>query len=77
MPIPIPIQIPTFSEENIAYISPEQSGRINGELDQRSDFYSFGVTLFELFTGRPPLLPMMLWSLFTAIWPKNHHPLIN
>lgn len=44
------------SDENIAYISPEQSGRISGELDRRSDFYSLGITLFELFTGRLPFI---------------------
>ncbi|CCO22882.1 PAS sensor protein [Maridesulfovibrio hydrothermalis AM13 = DSM 14728] len=45
-----------LSDENITYISPEQSGRISGELDRRSDFYSLGVTFFELFTGRPPFI---------------------
>ncbi|NDV26074.1 AAA family ATPase [Desulfovibrio sp. JC010] len=43
-----------ISADNIAYISPEQSGRVSTELDRRSDFYSLGVTLFELFTGSKP-----------------------
>ncbi|WP_319777475.1 AAA family ATPase [Maridesulfovibrio sp.] len=43
-----------ISSDNIAYISPEQSGRVSTELDRRSDFYSLGVTLFEFFTGRKP-----------------------
>lgn len=43
-----------ISADNIAYISPEQSGRVSTELDRRSDFYSLGITLFELFTGRKP-----------------------
>ncbi|WP_432738523.1 AAA family ATPase [Maridesulfovibrio sp. FT414] len=45
-----------ISDENLPYISPEQTGRISGELDRRSDFYSLGVTLFELFTGNPPFV---------------------
>lgn len=43
-----------ISDDNIAYISPEQSGRVSAELDRRSDFYSLGVTLFEFFTGSKP-----------------------
>ena len=36
------------------YISPEQS--MGRTMDARSDFYSLGVTLFEMFAGAPPLL---------------------
>jgi diguanylate cyclase (GGDEF)-like protein len=36
------------------YISPEQTGRINVQVDYRSDFYSLGVVLYELFSGRLP-----------------------
>jgi predicted ATPase/class 3 adenylate cyclase len=38
----------------LPYISPEQTGRMNRDLDYRSDFYSLGVTLFELLTGELP-----------------------
>ncbi len=38
----------------LAYISPEQTGRMNRSLDYRTDFYSFGATLYEWFTGRLP-----------------------
>jgi len=37
-----------------AYMSPEQSGRMNSVVDFRSDLYSLGVTLFELFAGELP-----------------------
>ena len=48
---PIP---PTFLEGNLFYMSPEQTGRMNRPIDYRSDFYSLGVTLYELFSGKKP-----------------------
>jgi predicted ATPase/class 3 adenylate cyclase len=41
-------------EGALRYMSPEQTGRMNRYLDYRSDFYSFGITLFELLTGELP-----------------------
>ncbi|NJR14885.1 MAG: AAA family ATPase [Calothrix sp. CSU_2_0] len=41
-------------EGTLAYISPEQTGRMNRLVDWRSDFYSLGVTFFELLTGELP-----------------------
>ena len=40
-------------EGTLAYIAPEQTGRMNRSLDYRADLYSLGVTLYELFTGSP------------------------
>jgi len=45
---------PDILEGTLAYISPEQTGRMNRSLDYRSDFYSLGVTFYELLTGRLP-----------------------
>ncbi|MBF0547406.1 MAG: AAA family ATPase [Candidatus Riflebacteria bacterium] len=45
---------PQIPEGTLAYISPEQTGRMNRTVDYRTDFYSLGVTLFEIFTGRLP-----------------------
>jgi len=38
----------------LPYMSPEQTGRMNRDLDYRSDYYSLGVLLFELLTGKRP-----------------------
>ena len=38
----------------LSYISPEQTGRMNRSIDYRSDFYSLGVTFYEMLTGKRP-----------------------
>jgi serine/threonine protein kinase len=45
---------PTMLEGTLAYIAPEQTGRMNRAIDQRSDLYSLGVTLYQLLTGQLP-----------------------
>ncbi len=45
---------PEVLEGTLAYMSPEQTGRMNRALDYRSDFYSLGVTFYQLFTGKLP-----------------------
>ncbi len=47
-------ETPTVLEGTLAYLSPEQTGRMNRTVDYRSDYYSLGVTLYELLTGRLP-----------------------
>src|SRR5512140_786093 len=41
-------------EGTLAYMSPEQTGRMNRAVDYRTDFYSLGVTLYEVLTGALP-----------------------
>jgi predicted ATPase len=41
-------------EGTLAYISPEQTGRMNRGIDYRTDFYSLGISLYELLTGQLP-----------------------
>ncbi|MFM9264209.1 ATP-binding sensor histidine kinase [Tychonema sp. BBK16] len=45
---------PNVLEGTLNYISPEQTGRMNRGIDYRTDFYSLGVTFYELLTGRLP-----------------------
>ena len=45
---------PNVLEGTLAYMSPEQTGRMNRSLDYRTDFYSLGITFYELLTGKLP-----------------------
>ncbi len=47
---------PNVLEGTLAYISPEQTGRMNRGIDYRTDFYSLGVTFYELLTGHLPFI---------------------
>lgn len=38
----------------LAYMAPEQTGRMNRSIDSRSDLYALGVTLYHMFTGSLP-----------------------
>jgi len=48
------IQNPNVLEGTLAYMSPEQTGRMNRGIDYRTDFYSLGVTFYELLSGQLP-----------------------
>ncbi|MBV1787617.1 diguanylate cyclase [Marinobacterium sp. D7] len=48
------VQMSRRLEGPLPYISPEQTGRMNRDLDYRSDYYSLGVLLYELLTGTRP-----------------------
>src|SRR5210317_70712 len=43
---------PEHLQGTLAYISPEQTGRMNRVVDYRSDLYSLGVTLYEMLAGQ-------------------------
>jgi predicted ATPase/tRNA A-37 threonylcarbamoyl transferase component Bud32 len=47
---------PEQLEGTLAYLSPEQTGRINRSMDYRTDLYSLGVTFYELLTGQLPFV---------------------
>ncbi len=62
------------------YMSPELTGRTNIDVNYRSDFYSLGVTLYELFSGRKPFAfddPMTLLHSHIARLPEPLDSLDN
>ncbi|MBD2562726.1 MULTISPECIES: AAA family ATPase [Nostoc] len=66
-------------EGTLAYIAPEQTGRMNRGIDYRSDFYSLGVTFYEVLTHQLPFVsndPMELVHCHIAQHPKPPHELI-
>lgn len=50
------VSLHSSMEGTLAYISPEQTGRMNRRVDYRTDFYSLGVTFYQMFTGSVPFL---------------------
>ena len=49
-----PADISEVFAGTLAYMAPEQTGRMNRSIDSRSDLYSFGVSLYEMLTGQLP-----------------------
>ncbi|NET11760.1 MAG: AAA family ATPase [Okeania sp. SIO1H6] len=43
-----------WQKDSLTYISPEQTGRMNRLLDYRTDFYTLGITFYEILTGGVP-----------------------
>ncbi|GET36501.1 trifunctional serine/threonine-protein kinase/ATP-binding protein/sensor histidine kinase [Microseira wollei] len=69
---------PNVLEGTLPYLSPEQTGRMNRGIDYRTDFYSLGITFYELLTGRLPFSatePMELVYSHLAKQPDSVHSL--
>ena len=45
---------PEIIAGTLAYMAPEQTGRMNRSIDARSDLYCLGVTLYQMLSGRLP-----------------------
>lgn len=69
------LQNPHLLEGTLAYISPEQTGRMNRLLDYRTDFYSLGVTFYQLLTGKLPFRSEEALKLIHYHLAKNPLPL--
>ncbi|GFE67774.1 AAA family ATPase [Chroococcus sp. FPU101] len=70
------LQNPNLLEGTLAYMSPEQTGRMNRSLDYRTDFYSLGITFYELLTGQLPFQsndPLELVHCHLAKYPIPPH----
>ncbi|MEH2339978.1 serine/threonine protein kinase [Nostoc sp.] len=68
------IKNPNVLEGTLAYLAPEQTGRMNRGIDYRADFYALGVTFFELLTGELPFVtddPMELLHCHIAKQPDK------
>jgi serine/threonine protein kinase len=60
----------------LAYMAPEQTGRMNRSIDSRSDLYALGVTFYEMLTGSLPFTaadPMELVHCHIARQPTPPH----
>ena len=69
---------PNLIEGTLAYMSPEQTGRMNRKIDYRTDFYSLGVTFYEMLTKQLPFVtedPLELVHFHLAKQPTYPHDL--
>jgi predicted ATPase/signal transduction histidine kinase/GAF domain-containing protein len=74
---PVP---PEVVAGTLAYMAPEQTGRMNRSIDSRSDLYALGATLYEMLTGAPPFTasdPMELVHCHVARQPIPPHERIT
>src|SRR6202000_65337 len=58
----------------LAYMAPEQTGRMNRSIDSRSDLYALGVTFYEMLTGTLPFAASDAMELVHCHLPKQPTP---
>jgi len=69
-----PASVTTDAVGALAYIAPEQTGRMNRGVDFRSDLYALGATLYQALTGSPPFdgdTPLALIHAHMALRPAS------
>jgi PAS domain S-box-containing protein len=69
-----------FAAGTLAYMAPEQTGRMNRSIDSRSDLYGLGVTFYEMLTGTVPFTatdPMELVDSHIARQPTSPCEKVN
>ncbi|MBF0502265.1 MAG: AAA family ATPase [Candidatus Riflebacteria bacterium] len=66
---------PTLLEGSLAYLAPEQTGRMNRPVDARSDLYALGATFYALLSGQPPFTSQDPLSLIADHLAKKPEPL--
>jgi diguanylate cyclase (GGDEF)-like protein/PAS domain S-box-containing protein len=65
--------VPEFMLGSLAYMAPEQMGRMNRTVDFRSDLYALGVTFYQMMTGQLPFTatdPMKWLHCHVTLQPK-------
>ena len=65
---------PEIIAGTLAYMAPEQTGRMNRSIDSRSDLYALGVTFYQMLTGVCRSAPPIRWNGSTAISPESPSP---
>jgi|GEM_PF-2886747 len=68
------IKAPESLNGTLSYIAPEQTGRMNRGIDARSDLYSFGCSLYEIFTEQLPFNEIDAMALVHAHLAKKPIP---
>jgi predicted ATPase/signal transduction histidine kinase len=70
---------PAQLQGTLAYMAPEQTGRMNRSVDCRADLYALGATFFEMLTGRrafPSHTPLELLHAHLALLPPSPRDLV-
>ncbi|WP_437644174.1 AAA family ATPase [Sorangium sp. So ce362] len=68
-----------FVAGTLAYMAPEQTGRMNRSIDERTDLYSLGVTFYEMLTGTLPFQasdPVEWVHCHIALTPPSPHAIV-
>ncbi|MEQ9550445.1 MAG: serine/threonine-protein kinase PknK [Coleofasciculus sp. G3-WIS-01] len=68
------LKSPHSLDGTLAYISPEQTGRMNRVIDYRTDFYSLGVTFYEWLTHQLPFIAVDALELVHCLMAKQPIP---